>query len=270
MRKIVNLNYQQKLKIDTYRHKWQDIAFSTKRINKKQVSSIIKKVYSDILNIREIDIYFFDSPLAIANLSFLNDVLNNPNFDDAKKINNIIRKIEKHLLKHFFRDDFFKFIDASLINQVGEQLDINLWNFLQKEFYFNSPLLSTIPINLKDREKFSYVWKAAKPNQKERLEQLWFYSTSGLITPDSKCDLCALLDYCISELYCTVDEHLWNILQIFVVECGWTFLFQHFCFACDRPCKLLLNELNQAHAEGETAIQFTDGFSIFAQNGVSP
>lgn len=107
MSKIVRLNYQQKLKIDVYRHKWQDIAFSTKRINQKQVFSIIKKIYNDILNIGEIDIYFFESPLAVANLSFLNDVLNNPNFDDTKKINNIIRKIEKHLLKYFFRDDFF-------------------------------------------------------------------------------------------------------------------------------------------------------------------
>ncbi|MEH1794147.1 MULTISPECIES: DUF6745 domain-containing protein [unclassified Nostoc] len=50
--------------------------------------------------------------------------------------------------------------------------------------------------------------------------------------------------------------------------CGWTFFFQDFCFTCQRPHKVLLDEQNRPHAENESAIEFLDGFSVFAKNGM--
>ncbi|WP_371641132.1 DUF6745 domain-containing protein [Tolypothrix sp. NIES-4075] len=54
-----------------------------------------------------------------------------------------------------------------------------------------------------------------------------------------------------------------------MTECGWTFLFQDFCFLCNRPCHILLDDRNRLHAEHQPAIRFTDGFSIFVQHGES-
>ncbi|WP_442946427.1 MULTISPECIES: DUF6745 domain-containing protein [unclassified Nostoc] len=64
-----------------------------------------------------------------------------------------------------------------------------------------------------------------------------------------------------------MEEDLWNTLRAYVSECGWTFFFQDFCFTCQRPQKVLLDEQNRPHAENESAIEFLDGFSVFAKNG---
>lgn len=36
---------------------------------------------------------------------------------------------------------------------------------------------------------------------------------------------------------------------------------------CDRPTKLLLDNYGELHADGETAIQFADGFGLYAHHG---
>ncbi|WP_442948235.1 DUF6745 domain-containing protein [Nostoc sp.] len=64
-----------------------------------------------------------------------------------------------------------------------------------------------------------------------------------------------------------MEEDLWNTLRTYVSECGWTFFFKDFCFTCQRPHKVLLDEQNRPHAENESAIEFLDGFSVFAKNG---
>jgi hypothetical protein len=38
---------------------------------------------------------------------------------------------------------------------------------------------------------------------------------------------------------------------------------------CDRPIKLSLDDENRLHAEGEPAIQFADGYTLYSYHGVS-
>lgn len=52
-----------------------------------------------------------------------------------------------------------------------------------------------------------------------------------------------------------------------VKHCGWIFGVNNLCIICERPTKILVNEDNQLHGEGETAVEFSDGFSIYAFNG---
>lgn len=269
MLKIPELTAQQKALIADYRMKWYSMAISTQPVDKTRAFSAIKAVYKKISNAEIPDIYYFDSPRSVANLSFISHIHPAANLSNQRKLNNIIRKVKNQLIKHgFFRDSFRRHIVYPLIELVGQQFDIELWNSLHKQFSFSSPLNSLIPLSLRDSEKSSLIWKSGKPNHQRQIEQFWFYLTTGWVSPDTECSICGLLDFCTSELGCFIEEDLWHTLRTYVSECGWTFLFQDFCFTCQRPYKVLLDEQNQPHAENEAAIEFLDGFSVFAKNGM--
>ncbi|RCJ40299.1 hypothetical protein A6769_02725 [Nostoc punctiforme NIES-2108] len=267
MSKIFELTGQQKALIADYRMKWYLIAISTQPVDKAKAFSAIEAVYKKISNAEIPDIYYFESPRSVANLSFINHIHPAANLSNQRKLNNIIRKVKNQLIKHgFLRDSFHRHIVYPLIEIVGQQFDIELWNILHKQLTFWSPLNNLIPGSLRGTEKSSLIWNG-KPNQQREIEQFWFYLATGLASPDTQCSICGLLDFCISELGCFIAEDLWNTLRTFVSECGWTFFFQDFCFICQRPYKVLLDEQNRPHAENEAAIEFLDGFRIFAKNG---
>lgn len=271
MQQVSKLTVQQESLLPEYKKKWQLAALSTQTIDKQKAIRTIKAVYKQVSNIDidEFDIYFFKSPVEVANLSFLEKVYPQDNWCNPKKLNNLIRRIENRLLTKCIGRDFWQHNILPLLEIVGKQIDIKLWHYLEKELHFWSPL-SIISANLNDAEKLSEIWKSAKPNQKRRLEGLWFKLASpGLVTPDGECSTCCLLDYCISELNCIPEEHLWQMIKTFVSECGWTFFYQDFCFVCARPYKIVIDNHQQIYSENEAIIEFSDGFKIFSKNGNS-
>ncbi|GET38461.1 hypothetical protein MiSe_32190 [Microseira wollei NIES-4236] len=50
-------------------------------------------------------------------------------------------------------------------------------------------------------------------------------------------------------------------------ECGWIFPYENTCLVCDRPIKLSFDSEHRLHAEADLAIQFADGFSMYANHG---
>jgi hypothetical protein len=270
MQQVSKLTTQQEALLPEYKRKWQLIELSTQAIDKQKAVQTIELIYRQVSKVEEFDIYFFDSPACVANLSFLSKIYPAENWCNPKKLNNLIKRVENQLLRKFLREDMFRQIVSPLIEIVGKQVDIQLWHYLDKELRFWSPLDGLISPNLADKEKLSPIWQSAKPNQQKRLEGMWmFLAGSGLVTPGRQCSIYCILDYCISVLHCVPDERLWHLLTEFVTDLGWTFFFQDFCFACNRPHVILLDAQNKPHSENEAAIQFLDGFEIFAEHGNS-
>lgn len=71
-------------------------------------------------------------------------------------------------------------------------------------------------------------------------------------------------DFCISVLKCNVDRQKWNLSKLLLKHCGSFFLYEKVCLICDRPRLVLLDSHGRFHAEGTPAIEFRDGFSIYA------
>ncbi|MGK7874187.1 MAG: DUF6745 domain-containing protein [Xenococcaceae cyanobacterium] len=93
----------------------------------------------------------------------------------------------------------------------------------------------------------------------------------GLLRSDLETSSASLIDFCISVLNCDLDKKKWSALQSLIKDCGWVFPFEKTCLACDRPTKLSFDNENRLHAEGEPAIQFVDGYSLYAyQNVILP
>ncbi|MGK7908304.1 MAG: DUF6745 domain-containing protein [Synechococcus sp.] len=87
------------------------------------------------------------------------------------------------------------------------------------------------------------------------------------LTPELWGSYCGYLDFFYSVLQLDCPEKRWFALRYLLKHCGWVLPFQHVAIVCDRPIHLLLDSDRRIHADGEPAIQYTDGFRVYAQHG---
>ncbi|MHC5911944.1 MAG: DUF6745 domain-containing protein [Nostoc sp.] len=79
---------------------------------------------------------------------------------------------------------------------------------------------------------------------------------------------CCNVDFYVSVLNYSYSKKRWETLQSLSRFCGWISPFEKFCIVCDRPLHLRFDNENRLHAEGEPAIEFTDGYSLYSYHGV--
>ena len=80
-----------------------------------------------------------------------------------------------------------------------------------------------------------------------------------------------LTEFLISKFGVTLDlkaQELLRCKQQVFEECGWILPFEKICVICDRPLHLRFDSANELHAEGEPAIAFADGYSLYFHHGV--
>ena len=79
---------------------------------------------------------------------------------------------------------------------------------------------------------------------------------------------CTWSDFAFSVLNFAHRAKKWAALQGLVKHCGWIFAVDNLCIVCDRPTRILVDDDNQLHGEGEPALQFADGSVAYAYHGV--
>ena len=78
-------------------------------------------------------------------------------------------------------------------------------------------------------------------------------------------------EFLIAKFGVTLDQkaqELFRCKQQLFEDCGWIFPFENICLVCDRPLHLRFDSANELHAEGEPAIAFADGYSLYFHHGV--
>ncbi len=127
-------------------------------------------------------------------------------------------------------------------------------------------------------ELTSKITKQVKSGLKEKLKYpigtQEFLENVGLciyyITPKEFVDCCNLIDFCIDVLNLSYSyETEWILLQSIVKSCGIIYAYEEIAIICDRPRILSFDNQNRLHAEGSPAIQYADGFSVYAYHGVT-
>jgi internalin A len=91
------------------------------------------------------------------------------------------------------------------------------------------------------------------------------------LTPTALVKEIHLTEFLISKLGITLDQKAQELIrckQQLFEECGWIFPFENICLVCDRPLHLRFDSANELHAEGEPAIAFADGYSLYFHHGV--
>jgi hypothetical protein len=99
------------------------------------------------------------------------------------------------------------------------------------------------------------------------LLKILFYNNginSALWTIDA-----SYLDSYINIFKCNTDHKKWHVFQSLVKNCGWIFTYENACIVCERPIKLSLDREFLPHANGEFAMLFADGYSLYFNHGVA-
>lgn len=235
---IEKLTSEQESLIPVYQEKWRGIALSTERIDRQKAKEAVRAAYTPI-GLKEPEIIFFDSPYAA-----LNTVIRSP-------------------LRSQLGSQLPSQMELTLESQLGSQLESEVWSQLERELssQLGSPL---------ERELWSQLESQLESELDSELDselwsQLFYYCISSEF---SACDG-SWFDFCISVLNCAHDQKLWLAYQSVVKYCGWIFPFENICLVCERPIKLSFDSEQRLHAEGEPAIQFADGYSLYSYHGVT-
>ncbi|PSM46549.1 hypothetical protein C7Y66_24515 [Chroococcidiopsis sp. CCALA 051] len=226
---ITKLTPEQEALILVYQEKWKEIAFSTERIDRQKAAEAVKAIYNIEQSPKEPEILFFDSPYGA--LSVLDELL----ATQSLKIigNQLLFQLENKIKGQL--DDQFEI-------QIRCQLDSN---FKQVVELLSSLVAKQIP--LRKRGNLSY--------------SIPYYSSSSGIVSE------LYLDFCFSVLNCTCDREKWSVFQSLSQHCGWVYFFEETCIICNRPSQIRFDSEGRIHGEGEPAIQFADGFSVYAYHG---
>jgi hypothetical protein len=65
-----------------------------------------------------------------------------------------------------------------------------------------------------------------------------------------------------------MEPECYALYMSYCQEVGWIFPYEKLVVACERPRKIGWDSQDRIHGEGEPAIQFADGFSLWAWHGV--
>lgn len=235
---ITELTPEQEALIPVYREKWMNIALSTESIDRKKVTQVVKRAYA-LISLSEPEIIFCDSPYA-ADRKW--NELARQQKENEKLSTQVSRQLENEL---------YKKLVTPVFDEVTTSIEYKLYNLLWNELI--TPLHSQL---------------------------IYVMSEFGCcIQPEEWAGAGSYIDFCFSvlNLNCTHELDKWSVLQSLVKYCGRIYLYEEIAFVCVseaplkevRPRKLSFDRKNRLYAEGEPAISFADGFSVYAYHGVT-
>lgn len=276
--KITKLTPEQEALIPVYQEKWRAIALSTGSINRQKSTEAVDSAYIAI-GLYLPHILFFNSPYeglgkleqrlvsqskkGLYTLLYKQWESRCKNSDLRYKLNTLNRLMS-------LGEELQKQLDNKLYTELKHQLEDRLQNQLQNLLYKSSQLYRQMELDLYG---WDFLELLAMVNSRDvqvfpeysPLEQLF----KDTIQPELWACTGSLYDFCISVLNCHHDEKKWQAFQLLVKNCGWLIGFEKICIVCDRPTKLSLDNQNRLHAEGEPAISFADGYSLYSYHGVT-
>ena len=134
-------------------------------------------------------------------------------------------------------------------------------------FDLNGKLERSLLDELKQRQsasEFAY-WRSAKIQWQHTLDSFSPFNVNFA----SRIFDAAFCDFCITALNFSHSQKEWEAFQQISSECGWVYFYENACLVCDRPHILKFDSDDRLHAEGEPAIQFADGYSLYSYHGVT-
>lgn len=240
--------------------KWQQVCLSTESINSKKAIQAVKEIYQ-FMDYDEPEILFFDSPGAA--------------FHKINSEEDFLRATGKSLSSKF-RKEFWDFLFSTLQNQLDSllfkldseifknlyfQQSRNIGYLLETQLYAQrmdeeSPYFDDEEVDKDEDEDFDEEFSIQVTNQMNAISDC-------MLVPQTFLSLCRI-DFGISVLKCKVDTKKWEALKTLMSNCGSVWLYENICLVCERPNKISFDSNGCLDGVGTPAIQFLDGYSIYA------
>lgn len=285
--KITKLTPEQEALIPVYREKWRAIALSIEATNHQKFTEAVDSAYIAI-GLYLPHILFFNSPyeglgkleqrLVSQSKRGLYTLLYKPWESRCKNSDWLRYKLNPLNRLMSLGEELQKQLDNKLYTQLKHQLEDRLQNQLQNLLDESSQLYRQMELALYG---WDYIETLEMVNSRD-VQVFPEYSPLGqlfqdTIQPELWACTGSLYDFCISVLNCHHDEKKWQAFQLLVKNCGCLLGFEKICLVCVseappkevRPTNLSFDNENRLHAEGEPAIFFGDGYSLYSYYGVT-
>ncbi len=255
---ITALTPEQELLIPVYRDKWLPISISTALLDRDREIAAIDTAYR-LSSYPEPEIVFYDNPLqAIQSLARVGER------PQSYLGRNLDIKFSKRVFDHL----------TNIINrQITFDLRVRLANrmrYVDPPYYWTeeNPVISSFPFESNClREQLTIDLDKFNPE----LEYQYTSDFTSCITRPAIWSIHAcFIDFCISVLKLEYDRQKWEAIQQIIHYCGFLMRFERVCIACPRPAKMLFDENKYLHGDGESALEFPDGYSVYAYHGKHP
>ena len=291
------LTPEQEAQIAIIVEKWRAIALSTKPIDRHKATEAIRSAYA-LIGKEAPEIVFCPSPRDALNKVFLNHldllvdqieeqiVSNLVNqtaiIADLKKrqmklVNEYLDRMDSQSIKRIHMNryelyDYIEYIEERFGLEIGDYLYSRVINNLGEQLANQIVNELCIQINRQIRSKIAKLenqlgerlWHSLK----SQLQNNWWIIKNKYHAAALAYD-CCWLDICAEIFNCTVNQSVREILEPLVKECGQIYAYEKICFVCDRPRIISFDNQHRLHAEGALAIEFADGFSLYAYHGVT-
>lgn len=227
-------------RIALYRKKWRRIARSNRSLERATAAESIRQLYIR-LNLREPEIRFCSSPYEVG-LTLWN-LMQTGQHLGAPQGSAILRQLETQCR-------IFEFgLSPDALQILREQLQEPLTNLLETPLC--QQLFDDLQASLGDR-----AYQQLYPNLLEE------------ICPEAIATQAALCDFCFSVLEDRGDRAGWDILYNLLSSCGWVYPFEQIVLISERPHRRETNPQQQLHSEARMAIEYADGFGVYAYGGI--
>ncbi len=148
-------------------------------------------------------------------------------------------------------------LDSYLSSQFRNQIEKSLWNLISAKLFNGIINEYKILTDLYFSLEYLIANKLFKVDGYNTFEPKYWLAYS------------CLFDFCISVLNCAYLARHLQVVQDVAEHCGLIFCSESVAIICERPTKISLDNQNRLHAQAEPAIQFADGYSLYAYHGVT-
>lgn len=238
-----HLSPEQLTLLPQYRLQWESLARSTAPLNRVLATQTINRLYQ-YLGHTPPEIRFCDSPAEIRHQQ--------------------AQCIQEKLDLFGLVPRLDQVVGAPLHDKIVELRD-------RLDQQLNDQLSWTIQMDLEEELRYFLRYPAYTWQLMEHLSQVdpsLHQDLQGAIAPETWIESLSCHDFCIEVLGCHPPHHTWPLLKALAQQCGWFLPYEQVCFVCDRPRHLRLNHDGQLHAEGEPAVRFADGLTVYAHQDV--
>jgi hypothetical protein len=249
---LEQLELNQQNHIPEYRAKWQGLARSTQPIDRQAARTAIVALYAR-LGYAAPAIEFCESPKAIVprviaalksslppHLEWLID-----GHTPEQRADHIQRSFGNPLAPAI--EQLRQGLEQSVDRQLGWSVQMEL------ESQLREPLRES-PYSAQLWEQLLAIDYHLRPQ------------TSAVLTPEAWLDDLSVQDFA-QTLGCRLPDS-WELVQAIVEHCGWLVPYESICWVCDRPRHLSLDAAGRLHGEGMMALEFADGFGLYAYEGL--
>jgi hypothetical protein len=251
------LTPEQEALIPVYRDKWVPIVSSTASLDRDREIAAINTAYR-LSNYPAPEILFYDSPFdAIRSIARPNE---RPHDYLGRSLNSkFSNRVFNHLGHMLDRQ-----ISNQLLIEIGNRMLYRVPPYYWTEEYPIKPCFHDIGFPNCLSAQINRDLEKIYP----KLEYRYTFELTNNISRTAQWAVHACrMDFYISVLNLQHDRKIWQAIQQLIYDCGFIIMFERVCIACPRPSKILFDTDNRLHGDLEPALEFSDGYAVYAHHG---